>query len=102
MQIIQKQREMLAQIGAACGEVVRGCEEAQVIEIDIDTLDSLVVALRELLANAEKLRESTMSTRKTEPTHDVFSVCICGHSYADHMPGGFSCCIHCECEGFQS
>lgn len=52
--------EMLAQIGAACMHVVRGCEEAQKEPEPLQVLLSLrelEYALGELHANSTKLRE---------------------------------------------
>jgi len=114
MQNIQKTREMMGQIGAACVEIVRGCELAQSQPIDVDSLDELVLALGELHKNAQKLRENAMSSinpaldhdGKTEPANEVPAdpVCKCGHKKTDHMPEGpflHALCIHCECEGFE-
>lgn len=58
MENIAEIRGMLGQIGGACAEIVRGCELAQCVDFDVDTLDEMVLAFRELLSNAEKLREN--------------------------------------------
>ncbi len=64
MQNIAKIRETLGQIGAACVELTRGCEHAQAFDIGLDERDYLVVALREMLACAEKMRDSAVTTAK--------------------------------------
>lgn len=112
---IHKTREMMGQIGGACVEIVRGCELAQSQDIDVDTLGELVFAFRELLKNAETLRENAMSStinpaldhdEKTEPANDAPApeVCKCGHPKTDHMAEGpflHAICIRCECDGFE-
>ena len=115
MQNIAEIREMLGQIGGACVEIVRGCELAQSQPIDVDSLDELVLALRELHANAQKLRENAMSSTinpaldhdgKTEPANEAPAapVCKCGHPKNDHMAEGpflHALCCRCECDGFE-
>jgi len=129
MQNIQKSREMLAQIGAACVQITLGCEHAQK-ELDsvqfVLSLQELEYALGELHENARILRESEMSRLKveadvhdgkTEPANEppVEPVCKCGHPKTDHMPTSWqpeidrlleapwrhAICIRCECEGFE-
>jgi hypothetical protein len=110
MQNIAKTREMLGQIGAACVQITRGCEHLQSTEIGVDELDYLVVAFRELLANAESLRcmnmnggqEKSVSRETldpaldhdgdTQPSNDPPAEprCKCGHTHREHMPLDFN------------
>lgn len=113
MQNIANVRVGLAQIGASCAEIVRGCEQAQAQEFELDELDSMVVAFRELTAYAEKLRGNAMSSAidpeldhdgDTQPANDLPEqvVCRCGHTRDKHMLPPFeSCCVYCECGGFE-
>lgn len=123
MQKIANTRETLGQIGAACVELARGCERAQLAELAVDDLDVLVVALREVLGCAEKLRENAMSSAidaasdhdgDTQPANEPPAppVCKCGHLEREHMPPlplpgadvlrtARNICIFCECERFE-
>jgi hypothetical protein len=118
MQNIQKSKEMLAQIGAACVQITMGCGEAQErldSEELLPALQELEYALGELYTNARKLRESAMSTTidpaldhdgKTEPANEVPAdpVCKCGHRKTEHMAEGpflHALCVRCECDGFE-
>jgi hypothetical protein len=83
MQNIQKSKEMLAQIGAACVQITMGCGEAQErldSEELLPALQELEYALGELHTNAQKLRENAMSSTidsaldhdgKTDPANEA-------------------------------
>lgn len=121
MSNIAKQREIFGQIGAACVELLRGCEYAQLTELGIDQWGYLEGALEEMLANVKKARENAMSSINSALDHDgdtqpanappTPELCKCGHLEREHMPplhhpgdvlrtGRNICCL-CECERFE-
>lgn len=126
MQNIAKARETIGQIGLAASEFVRGCEMLHT-DLVLDGVDDMIIALREMLKNAESVREMVKSSGidtdldhdgDTQPSNDPPEqpVCKCGHQQRHHMPNSFSswtetetvhvnapagCCIYCSCESFE-
>src|SRR5258706_14667150 len=88
MQNIQKSREMLAQIGAACVQITLGCQQAQNEPDPVQLflgVQELEYALGALHENAVKLRESIDPERDhdgdTQPQgfEPPMLKCTCGY-----------------------